>query len=135
MDREKDMATQTFRFRFDRLHRALGLPFGITPRTAQVVVDRAAGQFVARFGPWTVTTPLSNISEARITSGYSPAKTAGPAHLSMADRGLTFATNDVRGVCILFREPVPGIEPFGRIRHPGLTVTVAGCKKLVEALS
>jgi hypothetical protein len=51
-------------------------------------------------------------------------KTAGPAHVSLVDRGLTFASTGRRGVCIRFFEPVRGIEPLGVIRHPSLTVTV-----------
>ena len=51
-------------------------------------------------------------------------KTAGPARLSLADRGLTFATNPDAGLCIRFAEPVAAFDPFGRIRHPGITVTV-----------
>ena len=61
-------------------------------------------------------------------------KTAGPAHLSLADRGLTFATNGDRGVCLIMREPVSGIDPFGLLRHPNLTVTVADCDGLVNAV-
>jgi hypothetical protein len=61
--------------------------------------------------------------------------TIGPAHLSFTDRGLTMATNGDRGVCIRFREPVAGIEPTGRIRHPGLTVTVADCDGLLARLA
>jgi hypothetical protein len=35
---------------------------------------------------------------------------------------------------VLFREPVPGIDPVGKVRHPGLTLTVADCDGLVDAL-
>ena len=60
---------------------------------------------------------------------------AGPAHLSFADRGLTFATNDVAGVCFTFREPVTGIDPLGTVRHPGLTVTVAAPQDLAALVA
>ena len=33
--------------------------------------------------------------------------------------------NPDEGVCIRFAEPVRGMDPMGKIRHPGLTVTVA----------
>ena len=49
----------------------------------------------------------------------------GPPHLSMADRGLTFATNADEGICIRFRQSVPGSTPVPWIRHPSLTLTVA----------
>jgi hypothetical protein len=62
-------------------------------------------------------------------------KVFGPPHLSIADRGLTFATNARRGVCIRFHHPVAGIEPLGVVRHPGLTVTVDDPEGLVDALS
>jgi hypothetical protein len=45
------------------------------------------------------------------------------------------ATNGVRGLCITFREPVPGIEPTGTLRHPALTVTVADCHGLAAVLT
>jgi hypothetical protein len=41
---------------------------------------------------------------------------AGPARLSLADRGLTFATTTRTGLCITFRSPVPGIDPWGIFR-------------------
>jgi len=52
----------------------------------------------------------------------------------VADRGLTFATNGERGLCIRFRDPVSGIEPTGHLRHPGLTVTVADVDALARVL-
>ena len=61
-------------------------------------------------------------------------KTIGPAHLSLADRGLTFATNRDEGVCIRFHEPVKGIDPLGVLRHPALTVTVDDVDALVASL-
>ncbi len=62
---------------------------------------------------------------AETTGPYSFIKTAGPAHLSLADRGITCATNPERGLCIHFAEPVAGIDPWKRIRPPAVTVTVA----------
>jgi hypothetical protein len=127
-------ASLVFPLRFDRLHRLLALPFGVTPGNARVEIDRDRGTLVARFGPWRVETPLTNISEVHVTGGYSPLKTVGPAHLSLADRGLTFATNDAEGVCIAFHEPVHGIDPRGIVKHPALTVTVEDAQRLVAAL-
>lgn len=128
-------AVETFGFRFDTLHRLLGLPFGVVPELARVEVDRDADRFVARFGPWRVDTPLHNVEHATITHGYFTPKTIGPARLSVRDRGLTFATNDAAGVCICFHEPVKGIDPAGVIRHPALTVTVDDTEGLVAALT
>ena len=123
----------TFEFSFDLLHRVVALPLGVTPGTAAVEVE--GGRLDARFGFWRVSTDLDNVEGTEVTGPYSPFKTIGPAHLSLADRGLTFATNSRRGLCIRFREPVSGIEPTGRLRHPGLTVTVADVDGLARALA
>jgi hypothetical protein len=127
------MATQTFPFRFSIRYRLAGLPFGITPATAAVHVRDA--ELAVRFGPWRVRTPLANVASTAVTGPYSFLKTGGPAHLSFADRGLTMATNGARGLCIVFHEPVPGIEPTGSLRHPALTVTVADCPGLAAVLA
>jgi hypothetical protein len=126
-----DVAIQ-FPFDFDRAFQVAALPFGITPDRAGVVVDD--DRFTASFGPWVVSTPVTNIRDARVTGPYNPLKVIGGAHLSFADRGLTFGTNARQGACICFVEPVPGIEPSGRLTHPGLTVTVREPAALVELL-
>jgi hypothetical protein len=82
-----------------------------------------------------VRTPTSNIARVEVTGPYAFLKTAGPARLGITDRGLTFASNGERGVCITFHSPVPGIDPFGRIRHPDLTVTVLDVDGLMKALA
>ena len=81
-----------------------------------------------------LTTPLSNIAEITESGPYKVWKVIGPPRLSVADRGITFATNADRGVCVRFFEPVAGFEPTGRLRHPGITVTVADPDGLVVAL-
>lgn len=98
------------------------------------MVEVADGEFRARFGPWLVATPLSNIEGAEQTGPYRMIKTAFSARLSLVDRGLTMATNADGGLCVRFREPVRGIDPLGLIRHPGLTVTVARPEDLRRAL-
>lgn len=129
----KPHSLERFAFRFDPLYRMAALPFGIRPQSSWV---RLAGDHLeARFGPWSVRTALENVAAATITGPYATAKTIGPPHLSFADRGLTLATNRERGACISFAEPVAGIDPFGRILHPGLTVTVEDPDALVAALS
>lgn len=125
-------ATRSFPFRFEPVFRAAAAPFGVTPGTASVQVgDR---RLRARFGPWRVDTPVGNVKEWAEVGPFSVWKTIGPAHLSVADRGLTFATNRDRGLCILFHHPVAGMDPLGRLRHPGLTVTVADVAGLAAAL-
>lgn len=122
----------TFAFRFEWSYRVAGLPFGITPATTSVTVDEH--RFRVRFGPWVLDTAVDNVTSCEETGPYGFAKTAGPAHLSFADRGLTCATNRQRGLCIGFEEPVSGIDPFGSIRHPGVTVTVAQIDALQRLL-
>ena len=126
------MTDRRFEFRFTPPYRLAGLPFGVTPARCEVRVGDS--RLLARFGPWHVETALDNIADVSITGPYSFPKTAGPAHLSLADRGLTFASNGERGVCLVMREPVRGIDPFGLLRHPNLTVTVADCDGLTHAL-
>lgn len=121
-----------FSFRFDPLYRVLGLPFGITARTVSVEV--ADDQLRVRFGPWKLRTPLSNIVSCERTGPFTIPKTVGPAHLSLADRGITFATNKDAGLCVRFAEAVPGIDPFGWIRHPAATLTVDRLDDLARAV-
>ncbi len=121
-----------FTFRFADAYRRPARLFGITPATAWVDVD--ADTLRAHFGRWRVTTPLANISAVAVTGPYAFLKTAGPARFAVTDHGLTFATNGERGVLISFHEPVPGLEPTGRLRHPELTVTVADVDGLAERL-
>jgi hypothetical protein len=125
-------AVRRFEFAFAPSFRPLAAGFGITPRTAHVEVGEE--YFKARFGPWHVTTPLTNIEAVAVTGPYRFIKTAGPARLAITDRGLTFATNNRRGVLVLFRTPVRGLDPFGLLRHPELTVTVADVEGLRDAV-
>ncbi len=127
------MDPRRFDFAFDPRYRVAALPFGVRPSTAWVEVDDE--RLLARFGFWRLETPRSNIAEVSRTGGYSFLKTAGPAHLSLADRGVTFATNGEAGVCVCLRAPVAVLDPTGRfLRHPGVTFTVADCAGLVAAL-
>ena len=121
-----------FVFFFDPRLTWLSRIFGVRPETAFVEVGEAG--VVAKFGPWRVASTAENLAGAEVTGPYRLPKVAGPAHLSLADRGLTFATNTKRGACIRFVRPVRGVDPLGLIRHPALTVTVADYDGLVEAV-
>lgn len=125
-------APKRFAFAWDPRYRRAARLFGITPARAWVDLDDE--QLVARFGRWTVRTPRANILDATITGPYAFLKTAGPPHLGITDRSLSFATNGEAGVCLTFAEPVGGIEPTGRFTHPLLTVTVEDLEGLVAAL-
>lgn len=129
------VTTQRFPFAFDSKYR-VNLLFGVTESRAFVEVDDdpIAGRLRVRFGPWLVDTPLTNVVTSHVTGPYSVIKTIGPARLSAVDKGLTFATNNALGLCIHFRDPVRGLDSFGKVRHPGLTVTVDDVEALRAAL-
>ncbi len=118
-----------------RFHPAFRLPaaaFGILPATTGV---RVVGDHLdVQFGPWHVRTPLANVAGAETTGGFAWPKVIGPAHVSLHDRGLTFATDPTQGVCIRFHRPVRGVDPFGLLRHPALTVTPEDGPALAELL-
>jgi hypothetical protein len=124
--------TREFEFAFEGRYRLPALAFGVTPATARVVVTDT--ELHVRFGLWRLRTPLANVAGTQVSTGYAWYRTAGPAHLSLADHGVTFATNSRQGLCVSFVEPVPAIEPTGRLRHPGATVTVADPAALAVAL-
>jgi len=124
--------TQEFEFAFEGRYRLPALAFGVTPGSARVLVTD--DELLVRFGPWRLRTPLANVAGTEVTSGYAFYRTAGPAHLSLADRGVTFATNSRQGLCVSFVEPVHAIEPTGMLRHPAATVTVAEVDALAAAL-
>jgi hypothetical protein len=122
-----------FEFRFDGIVGAVAHALTVSPERAYLEI--ADAQLMVRFGPWTMTTPLTNIAEVTESGPYHVWKVIGPPRLSIADRGITFATNSDRGVCIRFFDPIAGIEPTGRVLHPGMTVTVADPDALVVALA
>jgi hypothetical protein len=122
-----------FSFAFEPAFLAAGLPFGVTPLTTGVTVGSA--DLSVRFGPWSLTTPLANVAGTEESGPFAFLKVAGPAHLSFSDRGVAFCTRRSSGVCIRFHEPVPAIAPFGLLRHPGATVTVADADGLRALLA
>jgi hypothetical protein len=123
---------ERFGFAFSPAYRRAARVFGVTPETAWV--DVSEEDLDVRFGRWRLSTPLANVTEVAVTGPYAFWKAAGPARLAITDRGLTFATNGERGVLISFRTPVRSLDPFGVLRHPELTVTVAEVSKLAERL-
>lgn len=127
------MTPVRFPFRFTEAYRLAALPFGINPDNAWVEIGAHALE--ASYGRWLVQTPLSNVSEVRVTGPYRFYRTAGPPRLGITDRSLTFASNGDRGVCMRFVRPVWGIDRLGLIRHPSLTVTVADPERLALLLA
>lgn len=121
-----------FRFAFEPKVAVVGALSGVTPWTTGVTVGD--DDLEIRFGLWHLQTPIANVESVEASGPYQWLKVAGPAHLSLADRGVTFATTTRRGACITFREPVPAIEPLGRLRHPGATVTLEDVDEFVSLL-
>lgn len=126
-------ATDRHHLRFDSAYVLPAKLLGVRPETAWVEIGDEL--LTARFGRWSLATPIANIGGAGVVGPFSRLKTMGPPRLSLADRGLTFATNADLGACLRFDEPVTAIDPLGVIRHPGLTVTVADPERLVSALA
>jgi hypothetical protein len=122
---------QRYEFEFAPQFRRFLLGFGVRPARAGVTLD--GGWVIARFGPWVVETPVTNIKEVTVTGPYRWWRVIG-TRLSLRDRGLTFGTNTRRGVCLTFRDPVAGVDPRGLIKHPGLTVTVADPDAVAAAI-
>lgn len=129
---ETPTAPEVFPFRFAASYRPLAALFGITPRTAKV--ELTPDDMQIRFGPWRLRTSCANVGAIERSSDLSWPKTAGPARLSVVDKGITFATCGQRAVCLHFREPVSALLPTGRLKHPGATITVADPDAFISAL-
>jgi hypothetical protein len=120
-----------FGMAFDPRFRLPLAALGVTPATAHVTLT--PDRLVACFGPWVCRTALSNVRAVSLTGPYRWYRAIGP-RLSLADHGLTFGTTTTGGVCLQLRDPVPGIDPIGLIRHPNLTLTVADPQRFAAAL-
>jgi hypothetical protein len=132
-DVTEDEISIRFSFLFDRAFLALGAPVGVLPQTTSLDLD--ADELRIRFGPWSLRTPRDNIAGCEVTGPYKLWRVAGGPHLSLKDRGVTFATNARSGACIRFHEPVTGLLPWGLVRHPAATVTVTNPQDLARRLT
>jgi hypothetical protein len=115
-------------FAFDGQYRRILSVLGIRPNVAWA---RVGADLEVRFGRWHAITPVTNVASAAVTGPYVPAKVIGP-HLSLQDKGVTFGTNSQRGVCLTFAQPVIGLDPWGWLRHPNMTITLANPDEAVE---
>ena len=98
------------------------------------MVEVSEDALEVRFGPWRLSTPMANVADTAVTGPYAVWKTAPRSPGGHRPRS-TFATNGIRGVRISFHEPVRGIDPWGVIKHPELTVTVANVDALANLMS
>lgn len=112
----------SYPFAFERPLDRWARLFAVVPSRSFVIVDDDG--FEAIYGSWRVATVWSNVTDVERTGPYRWWKIAGPAHLSVADRGITMAATPSGGVCISVHEPVRGLDPLGVVRHPSVTLGV-----------
>ncbi len=115
------MTARRFAFLHDPRFALLLRAHGVRPDNSWVEVTDE--EVEARFGRFSVRTPLANVADVEVSGPYRWSKAVG-IRLSLADRGLTFGSCAHGGACLSFREPVAGVLGE-RVPHPGLTVTVA----------
>ncbi len=128
-----DDQTTRFAFRFDdRFAGLVRLTTGATPENSEVAVTDT--DLRVRFGRLRCRTPLANIKGIQITRDYRWYTAIG-ARGSFADRGATFGSSTVGGVCTCFHEPVGALFGSKRRIHPGLTMTVTDLEGLAGLLA
>src|SRR5918997_3984316 len=116
-------------FRVERAWRPLLLLWGVTPDRPNVELTED-GRMVARFGPWQVGTPISNLVRHEITGPYRWWSAIG-VRRSVRHGDGSFCSTARGGVLITFRERVRFARVF---RIPALTVTVADIAGFSSAL-
>ncbi len=124
--------TRTYPFDFERRLTPASFLVGVTPWTSALTVTD--DDLDIRFGAWHLRTSLANVAGTELTGPYTWYKVAGPAHISFQDRGVTFATSTRAGVCIRFHDPVPALDPLGKILHPAATCTVTDAEKAASLI-
>jgi hypothetical protein len=119
--------TRRFAFRFHGLWQLGVLPFGVTPRRAYVDLDDAGVH--ARFGPWRMDVPLTNIARWAIRGPYRWWRAVG-VRQTLGVWDVSFGSSAKDGVYLEFVRP----ERWAVGRHPALTVTVADPEAFTAAL-
>jgi len=110
--------TTTYPLRVGPRQRWLLLPWGVRRDNAWVRLDDE--QFIARFGFFSLRTPLANIVRWEFKGPYRWFTALG-VRLSIRGGDVTFGSSDHGGVRLDFREPVP----LARVlKPPALSLTV-----------
>lgn len=110
--------TRTYPLRLGPRQRWLLLPWGVRPGNAWVRLDE--DRLVARFGFFSLRTPLANIERWEIEGPYRWFTALG-VRLSIRGGDVTFGSSDHGGVRLEFRVPVP----FARVlKPPALSLAV-----------
>lgn len=126
----QDEAGLHFPYRYEGRLAPIWLPFRWPGGQGVTLTDD--GRFLARYGPFRVDVPLSQVRGAHVAGPYRWWTAVGP-RLSFVDDGLTFGTNARAGVCIHFEPSIPRVVGFKD--HSALTVTVADPEGLAAALN
>jgi hypothetical protein len=128
------MTIETFRFARQPAARLPLLLWGVRSERTSVVVDEL--DVHVRFGRWELHTPRANVVTATVTGPYRWWRALG-VRLSLSDRGITFGSSDIGGVCVQLRDPVPvRLGPLAMpLRHPNVTLTVEDPETLVRLLA
>jgi hypothetical protein len=122
------LASKRFPFRFESVLWRLGvLPFGVTPGRAYVDLDDAGVH--ARFGPYRMEVPLSNIARFAIRGPYRSWRAVGMRQ-TLGVWDVSFGSSARDGVYLEFVQP----QRWAVGRHPALTVTVADPEAFTAAL-
>jgi hypothetical protein len=121
---------ESFEFSVDPSLRRWSRAFGVRPENCTATLSPA--ELTVTFGRWSLSTSPANIAAVTVTGPYRWWKVAGPPRLSLADRGITFATTAEQGVCLELCEAVGAIDPLHLIRHPNVTITVADPRRFAE---
>jgi hypothetical protein len=123
------VAERFFPYARDSRWKLLLLPLGVGDDDGVTVDDDVVR---ASFGHWSVETPRANIAGTKVT-GPHRWYTAIGLRLSFSDDGLTFGTNNRRGLCIEFREKIDRV--IGLHDHSALWVSVSDPEGLAAALA
>ena len=107
---QRPMTVESFDFAVDPALRRWSRVFGIRPERCTVTLSPT--ELTVTFGMWTLSTVPANVVAVEVDGPYRWWKVAGPPRLSLADLGITFATNAESGVCIELRNPVGGLDPL-----------------------
>jgi hypothetical protein len=124
------MAGQRFPTRIGpRAATILRVVFGVTPSNAYVELTDA-GDFLARYGRFSLQTPIANIVSWRLEGPWNSLTALG-VRMSVRHRDVTFGGSAHGGVRVDFRERVKA----SILRTPALYVTVDDLEGLAAALT
>jgi len=126
-------ASRSYPFEFTGLARMLDRTFGV--HAAEAAVQLSDSDITVDFGPWRISSPLTNVASMGLTSPCSVATTIGPPRFRGSPRAFGVITSTIPAVELRFSEPIAGAEPTGRIRMHRLAVTVTEHHRLIEELA